>query len=71
MNDCLTESGGKLNRSTTLGNADQVVVRILTETLQSGQSLEFNAKVFMANSAVPFRLRTPVKFSLAAAAGED
>jgi hypothetical protein len=53
MNGCPTEPAGKPNQSTTLGNADQVVVRILTETPQSGQSLNVRAKFFMAIECSP------------------
>ena len=73
MNGCPTEFAGKLNQSTTLGDADQVVVQSFTETLQSGQSLEFSAKYLMANKCglfigcdhrLSFRLRRqPVKIS--------
>jgi hypothetical protein len=71
MNGCPAEPAGKLNQSTTLGNADQVVVRISAKRRNPGNRSMSGRSFSWRLSAVPFRLRSPVKFSLAAAAGED
>jgi hypothetical protein len=71
MNSCPTEAAGKPNQSTTLGNADQVVVRISPKRRNPGNRSMSGRSFSWRLSAVLFSLRSPVKFLLAAAAGED